>query len=132
MIDRTCSTSSPGPSAATLVRLRPPDDLRPIGDRDVPEELAWPFIERDGIGGKIVFASRANAFDSWNVPDLVGFSDEVRDLDAGGALMLGGQAFVFADMLRSMEQDGPRATCASLVGSMLMVVLLLGPGGTAG
>jgi uncharacterized protein len=138
-----------GKDREDILRLRPPDDLRAIVDRDVPEELAWPFIERDGTVGRIVIASKADRFDGWNVDDLVAFSDEVRaiplpegphrgapgrsgdrlsdDRSLGGTL-LGGQAFVFADMLRAMKVDGPRATLVSLVGSVLMVLLLLGPG----
>jgi predicted RND superfamily exporter protein len=111
-----------------LLRLRPPDTLRPIADRDVPEELAWPFIERDGTVGRIVFASNSNRFDSWNVSDLVQFSDEVRELELPEGALIGGQAFVFADMLRAMERDAPRAILLSLLGSTAIILLLLGRG----
>ena len=127
MIDKDLIDEAQGKDREDLVRIRPPDDLRPIGDRDVPEELAWPFIERDGQIGRIVFASKSDRFDGWNVSDLVRFSDEVRKIPLPDGALIGGQAFVFADMLRSMEQDGPLATALSLLGSMVMILVLLGP-----
>ncbi len=127
MIDKDLIDEAEGKDRDDLVRIRPPDDLRAIGDRDVPEELAWPFIERDGQIGRIVFASKSDRFDGWNVSDLVRFSDEVRKIPLPDGALVGGQAFVFADMLRSMEQDGPLATALSLLGSMVMILVLLGP-----
>ena len=35
-----------------LRESRPPDDLRALGDADVPLELAWPYVERDGTRGR--------------------------------------------------------------------------------
>ena len=128
MIDRDLLDEVAGPDRDELTRLRPPDDLRPIGDRDVPEELAWPFIERDGQIGRVVFAAKSDRFDGWNVTDLVSFSDQVRQIRLPEGALLGGQAFVFADMLRSMQRDGPRATALSLVGSILMILFMLGRG----
>ncbi len=127
MIDKDLIDEVGGEERDERVRVRPPDDLRPIGDRDVPDELAWPFIERGGQIGRIVFASKSDRFDSWNVSDLVRFSDEVRQIRLPDGALIGGQAFVFADMLRSMERDGPLATALSLIGSMAMILLLLGP-----
>jgi uncharacterized protein len=128
VIDRDVLDDVEGKEREDLLRVRPPTDLRPIGDRDVPEELAWPFIERDGTVGRIVIAAKSDRFDSWNVTDLVEFSDEVRAIEVPEGTLIGGQAFVFADMLRSMERDGPRATLLSLFGSMAMILLLLGWG----
>ena len=53
----------------------------------------------------------------------------MREIPTPEGTLIGGQAFVFADMLRSMARDAPRATLLSLVGSMVMVLLLLGRGG---
>ena len=127
MIDEDLLDEAEGEERDELARVRPPDDLHPVGDRDVPDELAWPFIERNGQIGRIVFASKSDRFDSWNVGDLVRFSDEVREIRLPDGALIGGQAFVFADMLRSMERDGPVATALSLIGSMAMILLLLGP-----
>jgi predicted RND superfamily exporter protein len=107
------------------LQLRPPQDLRALGDNDLPEELAWPFIEADGTRGKIILAMSGWGYEIWNADDLVRFSDDVRKLDLDGGL-LGGTAFVFADVLRSIESDGPRATLASLVGAALVVLVIMG------
>jgi uncharacterized protein len=128
MIDRDLIDEVEGEEREELERVRPPDDLRQVTYRDIPEELAWPFIERGGQVGRIVFASKSDRFDSWNVSELVAFSDEVRKIQLPEGALLGGQAFVFADMLRSMERDGPLATALSLGGSMIMILVLLGRG----
>jgi uncharacterized protein len=126
MIDQDLLPELEGKDRDDIVRLRPPDDLRPIGDRDLPAELAWPFIERDGTIGRIVLAAKGDRFDGWNVDHLVEFTGEVRAIPRPEGTLLGGQAFVFADMLRAMKRDGPRAVALSLVGSALMVLFLLG------
>jgi predicted RND superfamily exporter protein len=128
MIDRDLLPELEGEDRDQILRLRPPDDLRAIADRDVPAELAWPFIEKGGTIGRIVLAAKGDRFDGWNVDDLVDFSDQVRAIPRPPGTLLGGQAFVFADMLRAMKRDGPRAIALSLVGSALVVLLLLGTG----
>ncbi|HTJ46850.1 MAG TPA: MMPL family transporter [Kofleriaceae bacterium] len=107
------------------LKLRPPDDLRALGDDDVPEELAWPFIEADQSRGKVILAMSGWGYEIWNADDLVRFSDDVRRLDLDGAL-LGGTAFVFADVLRSIERDGPRATMVACIAAILVVIVIMG------
>jgi len=109
-----------------LEKLRPPDGLHALVDADVPNDLAWPFTERDGTRGRLVLADMSDRWDSWNVKDLIAFSDVVRSLDFGPGVTLGGSMFVYADVLRSMEGDGPKATVAATVGAILIVALLVG------
>ena len=109
-----------------LVELRPPDGLHALGDTDVPAELAWPFTERDGARGRLILADSSSNYDTWNITSLIKFADDVRTLDLGPDVALGGSMFVFADVLRSMEGDGPKATVAATVGAVLIVVLLFG------
>jgi len=52
----------------------------------------------------------------------------VRGLHLGKDTLLGGTAFVFADVLRSIESDGPRATFAAILGAILVVALVMGVG----
>lgn len=111
-----------------LADLRPPDDLRPVTQQDVPAELAWPFTERDGTRGRLVIANMGLGIDSWNLRDLVRFAASVRQLSLGADVLIGGSAFVFSDMLAAMKRDGPRATLGSLVGACLVVLLLVGIG----
>lgn len=111
---------------ADVERLRPPEALRPLKDEDVPELLAWPFIEADGSRGKIVLAMSGWGYEIWNAHDLVRFSEKVRALDLGEGTVLGGQAFVFADMLALMQRDGPLTTGVAIIAAMLVVLLLVG------
>lgn len=128
MIDDDVAGELEGKERDDILELRPPDGLRAIGDRDVPAELAWPFIERDGTVGRIVLAAKADRFDGWNVDDLVEFTGEIAAVRRPDGTLLGGQAFVFADMLRTMKRDGPRAVALSLILSALTVLVLLGAG----
>ncbi len=110
-----------------LEESRPPDDLRALGDADVPLELAWPYVERDGTRGRIVLANTGLGIDSWNTRDLRRFAAAVRGLGLGPDVLVGGSAFVFTDMLNAMERDGPRATAIAALGAVVVVVALLGP-----
>jgi hypothetical protein len=115
-----------------LLELRPPDDLRMLTDADLPEALAWPFTERDGTRGRIVLANNGLGVDSWSVKSLESFARSVRQMDLGDGVLVGGSAFVFADMLDAMERDGPRATAFSALGSLVVVLLTVGFGRYAG
>jgi hypothetical protein len=108
--------------------MRPPDDLRALGDADVPSELAWPYTERDGARGRLILANTGLGVDMWSVRSLDHFARLVRGLGLGRDVVVGGSAFVFSDMIAAMEEDGPRATAAALIGSAIVVLLLLGTG----
>jgi predicted RND superfamily exporter protein len=110
------------------LEMRPPDDLRPLTDSDVPPELAWPFTERDGSRGKLILANTGFGVDTWSVHSMEHFAHEIRALHLPHDVVIGGSAFVFSDMIAAMEHDGPKATAASILGSALVVVLLLGVG----
>jgi predicted RND superfamily exporter protein len=111
---------------AEALRLRPPEDLRALGDADVPDALAWPFTEADGSRGKLVLAMSGWGYEVWNAHDLLRFSNDVHALDLGPDVLLGGAAFVFSDILASMERDGPRATLFVVLGAILVVFLTVG------
>jgi predicted RND superfamily exporter protein len=110
-----------------LRESRPPERLRALGDADVPLELAWPYVERDGTRGRIVLANTGLGIDSWKTHDLQRFAAAVRGLGLGPDVLVGGSAFVFSDMLQAMERDGPRATLIAALGAVVVVVALLGP-----
>jgi hypothetical protein len=111
---------------AELAKLRPPGDLRVLGDADVPEALAWPFIEADGSRGKVILATAGPGYEVWDAHDTVRFADKVRALHLPADVHLGGASFVFADVLDAVLTDGPRATLAALLGAALVVLLVVG------
>ena len=111
---------------AEALRLRPPDGLRPLTDADVPEALAWPFTEADGSVGRLLLAKPGKGYEVWDAHDTVRFSDNVRGLDLPADVHLGGVSFVFADVIADVLVDGPRATAASALGAVLIVLFVLG------
>ena len=111
---------------AQALKLRPPDDLRILGDADVPVTLAWPFIEADGSRGKVILATPGKGYEVWDAHDTVRFADHVRALDLPSDVHLGGASFVFADVIDAVLTDGPRATLAAIAGAVLIVLLVVG------
>jgi predicted RND superfamily exporter protein len=111
---------------AELAKLRPPDDLRALTDRDIPESLAWPFVEADGSRGKLILATAGPGYEVWDAHDTVRFADKVRALHLSPDVHLGGASFVFADVLDAVLTDGPRATLAALLGAILVVLIVVG------
>jgi uncharacterized protein len=111
-----------------LARERPPEGLRVLGDADVPAELAWPYVEKDGVRGRIILANNGVGIDSWSTKDLRRFASAVRGLALGPDVLVGGTAFVFTDMFDAIERDGPRAAIVAALGAIVVVLLLVGPG----
>ena len=112
----------------TAARIRPPDGIVTIGDADVPEDLAWPFIEKDGSRGRLLLAANADRFTTWNVHHRVEFAEGVRALDLPDDAVIGGQSFIFADMIKSMGRDGPLASLVALIGALMVVAVIVGFG----
>ncbi len=67
-------------------------------------------------------------YNTWDAHDLVRFAADVRGLELGKSVLLGGESFVFADMLKMMNHDGPFATLISMLGAIVVVLLVVGPG----
>jgi predicted RND superfamily exporter protein len=109
-------------------KLRPPDDLRVLTEADLPDEMAWPFTEKDGSRGKIILSDASVNYDTWLAHDLLELTARLEALDLGPGVVLGGANFVFADVIRSMEGDGPKSTFIALIGALIVIAVLVGPG----
>jgi predicted RND superfamily exporter protein len=111
--------------------LRPPDDLRPISDVDLPANVKRPFTELDGALGRIVLVYHGADVSVWDGHNLLRISDLIEriPLRDGTVVRSSGHAVVFAAMIRSIVHDAPLATFASLAGVSLLVLLLAGPRG---
>ncbi len=111
---------------AEALKLRPPDDLHALKDTDVPEALAWPFIESDGSRGRLILATEGKGYEVWDTHDVVRFSSNVHAIGLPDDVHLGGASFVFADVVAGVLVDGPRATFAATCGAILIVLLVIG------
>ncbi len=109
-------------------RFRPPEHLRPLTAADIPEPLARRYVERSGARGELLVANQASRFDGWNGRDMIAFVDAVRALPLPPQTVLGGGAFVFADVLHAVVRAGPRATLAASLGVAAFVLIVLGWG----
>src|SRR5262249_18355819 len=106
---------------------RPPDDLRALTVADLPSKLKGPFTEKDGRIGRIVFIEPAKWVNSWGGRDLLALARAVEELKLpnGETLDTSGGAVIFADMLRSVLADAPRAVACSTVGLLLLIIVLM-------
>jgi uncharacterized protein len=124
--DQALQASLEPAERAKLAKVRPPDDLRPIADADVPHDLVWPFVELDGATGRLAVLRGSPKLDSFNVADRVRFAREIRALDAPAGTLAAGESLVVADIIETMERDAPWMVTFSLVGSMLAVLFVIG------
>jgi predicted RND superfamily exporter protein len=115
-----------GPDREAARALMPPARIARIADADVPYELAWPFIERDGTRGRLIMAMTGAGFDLWRTEDLERFVATFRGMGLGGDVVVGGNAFVQNDIVCSVNRDGPRSSLIAAAGAALVVILILG------
>lgn len=111
---------------ARLARLRPADDLRPLTDADVPLALAWPFTERDGTVGRLIVLRGSGRFRPFNVRDRLVFANEVGRIELPPGAIVAAETLIVADVVRSMEHDAPRMIAFALIGSVVVVVMVMG------
>ncbi len=113
---------------AELAELRPPDELHTFTAQDLPPSLRDRLTEKDGRIGYLISIRPANDLDEWNGLDLIRFASAVRELHLpdGETVTTSGASVIFADIVESIERDGPLVTAAAMIGLMIMVVLLVG------
>ncbi|HXN33853.1 MAG TPA: MMPL family transporter, partial [Polyangiaceae bacterium] len=115
----------PDEERARVEKLRPPAALRVIGATDLPIFLRRRFEENDGRIGTVFYVKYKNDVvfaDGHNLLRMAKATDNVK-LPDGTVVQTASRSTVFAEMVRSMEIDGPRATAASLL-AVTMVVLV--------
>jgi uncharacterized membrane protein YdfJ with MMPL/SSD domain len=113
---------------AELAELRPPNDLQAITPSSLPPALRDALTEKDGRIGLVVSIHTANALDEWNGHDLIRFANAVRRLDLGDGetVTTSGSSVIFADIVETIERDGPIVTGIATGGLIVMVGLLVG------
>jgi hypothetical protein len=109
----------------TVERFRPPEDLRPIGRRDLPELLRRRFTENDGRLGTVLYVKPRGDIvfaDGHNHLRLSRTLDRVR-LPDGTVVLTASRSTIFAEMIASMRRDGPLASTIALAGVSAVVLL---------
>ncbi|HTR51393.1 MAG TPA: MMPL family transporter [Kofleriaceae bacterium] len=113
---------------AELAELRPPDHLEAVTVDALPPRIRDSLVEKDGRVGLIVSISTASSFNEWNGHELMRFARAVRRLDLrdGETVTTSGASVIFADIIESIELDGPLVTGIAAGGLVVMVWLLVG------
>ena len=115
----------PADERARVDELTPPERLRVLEPRDLPPLLRRRFEENDGRIGTVFYVKYKNDVslsDGHNLLRLARATDNVH-LPDGTVVQTASRSTVFAEMIRSMERDGPRATLTSLLAVSIVVLL---------
>ena len=115
----------PSDERARVESLRPPEALHVLTAHDLPVLLRRRFEENDGRVGTVFYVKYRNDVvlsDGHNLLRLAKDTDNVR-LPDGTVVRTASRSTVFAEMIRSMARDGPRATLASLLAVTLVVLV---------
>jgi predicted RND superfamily exporter protein len=110
---------------ARVDEVNPPETLRVIEPKELPPLLRRRFEESNGTVGTVFYVKYKNGVSLSNGHNLLRIAkttDNVQ-LPDGTRVMTASRSTVFAEMIRSMERDGPLATAASF-GAVMVVVAL--------
>ncbi len=114
----------PEDERARLLEIKPPDTLHVLRATDLPSLLRRRFEEKDGRVGT-VFYVKFNVFsfaNGHNLLKVAATTDNIK-LDDGTVVQTASRSTIFAEMIRSMEKDGPRATGLAFLAVMVVVII---------
>jgi predicted RND superfamily exporter protein len=109
----------------TIRDMIPPEALHALTTKDLPPLLKTRFSERNGTIGTLLYVRykpTVQRNDGHNLLRMATTIDGVRLAD-GTRVDTASRATVFAEMIRSLERDGPLATAVSLAAVALVVLL---------
>jgi hypothetical protein len=115
----------PEDERARVEELKPPEGMRVLAPTDLPALLRRRFEENDGRVGTVFYVKYRNDIslsDGHTLLRIAKSTDNVQ-LPDGTVVQTASRATVFAEMIRSMERDGPRATLVSLFAVAVVVLL---------
>ncbi|MGH7438426.1 MAG: efflux RND transporter permease subunit, partial [Polyangiaceae bacterium] len=110
---------------ARVADLTPPGDLVAVAAPDLPALIRRRFEESDGTLGTVFYVRYGDGVslsDGRNLLRIARSTDDVRLRD-GTVVQTASRATVFAEMIRSIQHDGPLAMAASFVGVALVVLI---------
>ena len=105
--------------------IRPPDTLHVLLPADLPALLRRRFEENNGTVGTVFYVKFKNDIslsDGHNMLRIAATTDNVV-LPDGTKVQTASRSTIFAEMIRSMERDGPLATFASFAGVVVVVLI---------
>lgn len=117
------------PEEQERVRLmKPPEALRVITPEDLPDLIRRRFEENNGVVGSVFYVKYKNDVSFSNGRNLLRMANTTGNvvLPDGTQVVTASRPTVFAEMIRSMERDGPLATAASFLAVSVVVVLATG------
>ncbi|OJY26786.1 MAG: RND transporter [Myxococcales bacterium 68-20] len=103
----------------------PPETLRVVEPKDLPSLLRRRFEESNGVVGTLIYVrykSGVSLSNGYNLLRIAKTTDNI-ELPDGTRVMTASRSTVFAEMIRSMERDGPLATFASFAAVAVVVAL---------
>jgi predicted RND superfamily exporter protein len=114
------------PSERTrLEEMKPPDDLGLTLPKDLPPLIRRRFEENNGVLGTLMYIKYqygVHYSDGRTLLRMAKTTDNVK-LPDGTLVQTASRSTIFAEMIRSMERDGPLATIASFLAVMVVVIL---------
>ncbi|CAN5340576.1 hypothetical protein BH09MYX1_BH09MYX1_52380 [soil metagenome] len=107
-----------------VTALRPPEGLTAIGPQDIPPLLRRRFEENDGRIGTVFYVKFRNdiSFSDGHILLRIAKTTDNVKLRNGVTVQTASRSTVFAEIIRSMERDGPLATLVSFACVVVVVV----------
>lgn len=108
--------------------MKPPETLRVVTPQDLPDLIRRRFEENNGVVGTVFYVKYKNDVSFSNGRNLLRMANTTGNvvLPDGTHVVTASRPTVFAEMIRSMERDGPLATAASFLAVTIVVVLATG------
>lgn len=113
--------------------LIPPAELQPFGAKDLPRQVRARLTTRDGSIGAPVLVYPADWVSVWDGRHALLVHEDLHSAPLPRAeLPKASSLLLFADVLRAIWRDGPRAALVSFSGVVLLVLILFRAGSRAG
>jgi hypothetical protein len=108
--------------------IEPPPDLAPITAKDLPPLLRRRFEEINGRVGTVFYVKFRNdiSFSDGHILLRIARTTDNVHLRGGTVVQTASRSTIFAEIVRSMEHDGPLATYVSLCAVVVVVIIATG------
>jgi predicted RND superfamily exporter protein len=108
-----------------IEEMKPPEDLGLVQAKDLPPLIKRRFEENNGKLGTLMYIKYkygVSFSDGRTLLRMAKTTDNVK-LPDGTLVQTASRSTIFAELIRSMERDGPLATAASFIAVMIVVTL---------